>query len=179
MVVRDATAEDVPAVLPMVGALCAMHERADPERFKVREDILERYARWLPERACDARSVFLVAAREDSTLAGFAVGTIEPEVPIFWIPECGWIHDLWVEPGDRGRGVGRSLTAGAVERFRAMGVGQVRLHAGVFNRSAREAFERSGFRACVVEMILPLRPTPCGPGGARPADGDGGPPRDR
>ena len=153
MVIRAGTAEDVPAVLPMVRALCDLHQKHDPERFKVREDVLERYATWLPARAADARSVFLVAEREDGTLAGFTVGTIEPEVPIFWVPECGWIHDLWVEPGERGHGVGARLAEGAVEKFRGLGVAQVRLHTGVFNEVARAAFASVGFRACVVEML--------------------------
>lgn len=140
----------------MVRALCDLHESRDPQRFQVRPDVLDRYARWLPERAKDPRSVFLVAERDDGTLAGFTVGTIEPEVPIFWIPECGWIHDLWVEPQDRRQGLARMLADESVARFQALGVKQVRLHTGSFNETARTLFASAGFRPCVVEMIRPL-----------------------
>lgn len=174
MLIRPATPDDVPGVLPMVRALCDLHERADPARFRVVPDVIERYARWLPERALDVRSVFLVAQRDDATLAGFTVGTIEPSVPIFWVPECGWIHDLWVEPGDRRHGVARALTDASVERFRSMGVEQVRLHTGTFNDRARALFEGAGFRPCVAEFILPIEraeppsnQTPAQPGGPR------------
>ena len=177
--IRAATPEDVPGVLPMVRALCALHEAQDPDRFRVVPDVLDRYARWLPERAADPRSVFLVAQRDDATLAGFTVGTVEPEVPIFWVPECGWIHDLWVEPADRGHGVASALARAAIERFGRIGVAQVRLHTGMFNQAARDTFASVGFRACVVEMILPIRPTPCGPFGVRPADAGAGPRPDR
>ncbi len=154
MNIRPATLADVPEVLPMVRALCDLHASGDPERFRVRDDVIERYARWLPERAADPRSVFLVAeVGVGAGLAGFAVCTIEPEVPIFWIPECGWVHDLWVAPAARRRGVARALTREVCRRFAALGVRQVRLHTGVFNESARAAFAAEGFRPCVVEML--------------------------
>ncbi len=151
--IRPATAADVPNVLPMVRSITALHERHDPERFRVLPDVLDRYASWLPARAADARSVFLVAQRQDATLAGFAVGTVEPEVPIFWVPECGWIHDIWVEPADRRHAVARQLVESAFERFKAIGVAQVRLHTGAFNDAARAMFASAGFRASVVEML--------------------------
>lgn len=155
MVIRSATRDDVAGVLPMVRALCDLHAAADPERFKVREDVLQRYGAWLPERAEDPRSVFLVAQEGGAGLVGFTVGTIEPEVPIFWVPECGWIHDVWVEPRARGGGVATALVEEAVSRFTRMGVAQVRLHTGWFNEAARRAFAGAGFRACVVEMLRP------------------------
>lgn len=162
MRVRPATVLDVPAVLPMVRAICDLHQAKDPQRFAVRADVLDRYAQWLPQRATDPRSVFLVAQRADGTLAGYVVCTIEPEVPIFWVPECGWIHDVWVEPDARRSGVARALVEAAVEQFRRLGVRQVRLHTGAFNEQARELFSACGFRPCVVEMLLPLEQPPRG-----------------
>lgn len=156
MLVRKATAADVPAVLPMVRAICSLHEQHDPQRFRVLPDVLDRYASWLPQRAADPRSVFLVAQSPDGPLAGFTVGTVEPEVPIFWIPECGWIHDLWVEPHHRRSGAATALAQAAIDAFRAMGVKQVRLDTGVFNEPARAFFSTLGFRPCVVEMLMPL-----------------------
>lgn len=189
IIIRNATPRDVPAILPMVRQICDLHAQADPERFKVRPDVLDRYASWLPERAVDPRSVLLVAEAHEgpppgsdsevedtagrggtrfremgppdaphhaSTLVGFTVGTVEPEVPIFWVPEAGWIHDLWVEPHARGRGVAAALIEAALSRFRTIGVEQVRLHTGQFNDAARTIFTKHGFRACVVEMLRPL-----------------------
>jgi len=153
--IRNATAGDVPAILPMVRQLCDLHERADAERFRVVPDVLERYAVWLPLRAADPRSVLLVA-EEQGRLVGFTVGTVEPEVPIFWVPECGWIHDLWVEPSCRGHGVASGLIEAAAARFATIGVKQIRLHTGQFNEAARAVFARHGFRACVVEMLRPV-----------------------
>ncbi len=155
--IRPATADDVPNILPMVRSITQLHERHDPERFRVLPDVLDRYASWLPARAADPRSVLLVAQRDDGTLAGFTVGTVEPEVPIFWVPECGWIHDIWVEAAERRHGVARQLVDAAVERFKAIGVGQVRLHTGAFNETARQMFATAGFRTSVVEMLKMIR----------------------
>ncbi|MFN0011672.1 MAG: N-acetyltransferase family protein [Phycisphaerales bacterium] len=177
MLIRPATVADVPFVLPMVRQLCDLHACRDPERFQVRADVIERYALWLPERAADARSVFLVAesppgmggpvedppwravhaaAASPRPLAGFLVGTIEPEVPIFWMPECGWVHDVWVEPAARGRGIARALVDAAAQRFTALGIKQMRLHTGTFNDAARATFVGAGFRPSVVEMLRSL-----------------------
>jgi GNAT superfamily N-acetyltransferase len=157
MLIRPATEKDVPAVLPLVRALCDLHEQADPERFRVVPDVIERYAKWLPERAADPRSVFLVAEHPQvEGLAGFTVCTIEPEVPIFWVPECGWVHDVFVVPSARRHGVARALVREVCARFTSLGVKQVRLHTAAFNDAARAAFAREGFRPCVVEMLRML-----------------------
>jgi GNAT superfamily N-acetyltransferase len=172
MKIRNATAADVPSVLPMVRAICEFHEARDPERFGMLPDVVERYERWLPERARDARSVFLVAegADEDTEvggpisvargpsaarcgLMGFVVCTVEAEIPIFRVRECGWVHDLYVKPEARRGGVGRALVRGVIERFGEIGVEQIRLHTGVFNEDARKLFAAEGFRASVVEML--------------------------
>lgn len=157
MIIRPATANDVPAILPLVRALCDLHAAKDPQRFAVRPDVIDRYAAWLPERAADPRSVLLVATPTAAAgPVGFTVGTVEPEVPIFWIPECGWIHDVYVSPEARRQGVARGLVREAVARFRAIGVKQVRLHTGLFNDQARATFSAEGFRPCVVEMLRSL-----------------------
>lgn len=162
-VVRAATVRDVPAVLPMVRAICDLHQARDPQRFRVLPDVLDRYAAWLPERAADPRSVFVVAESLVSAgssvaphLLGFAICTIEPEVPIFWVPECGWIHDLWIEPSTRRRGAARAIVEFIAARFEALGVAQIRLHTAAFNDDARALFAGAGFRPCVVEMLRPL-----------------------
>jgi GNAT superfamily N-acetyltransferase len=159
MFIRAATIEDVPEVLPFVRAICDLHESRDPQRFKVLPDVIERYASWLPIRAVDPKSVFLVAQRDAGdrrTLCGYLVGTVEPEIPIFWIPECGWIHDIWLEPEVRGHGAAEQFMIEAERRFREIGVSQLRLHTGVFNEHARAVFGRAGFRPSVIEMIKPL-----------------------
>lgn len=154
--VRAATPSDTPAVLPLVRAICDLHRAMDPERFTFRPNILEMYERWLPQRANDPRSVYLVAESPEGAVVGHVVGTIEPEVPIYWTPESGWIHDLFVLPEWRRHGVARALVAGAVERFRALGVSRIRLETAAPNDGARAFFASCGFRPGTTEMLRML-----------------------
>jgi ribosomal protein S18 acetylase RimI-like enzyme len=155
MEIRSATPQDVPAVLPMVAAICALHESWDSAKYGFVEHPEQRYARWLPSRAGDPRAVFLVADAGDR-LAGFLIGTIETEIPIYRLKEFGFIHDVWVEAEYRHEGVGRQLTMAAVGRFHELGMKQVRLDTAAVNEAARKLFQSCGFRPSTIEMLLEL-----------------------
>lgn len=155
MTLRPGTVDDVPGVLPLVGKISALHKSWDVARFNFKDNIEELYRGWLTKRVDDPRSVFLVAER-DSEIVAYVVGTVEPEIPIFWVPECGWIHDIWVEPEYRNEGVARQLVMLSIEKFKQIGVKQVRLHTAAANDVGRELFKSCGFRPCVVEMLAEI-----------------------
>jgi len=155
MDIRSATPQDVPAVIPMVAKICALHESWDPAKYGFLENPAEMYRNWLIARATDPRSVFLVAERERK-LVGFLVATIEQEIPIYRIKEFGFIHDLWVEPEYRNEGIARQMVTLAIERFGDIGVEQIRLDTAAANEAARELFKRCGFRVSTMEMLMPM-----------------------
>lgn len=156
MNLRPATADDVPAVLPMVAKICALHEQWDAAKYPFIPCPEQKYQHWLRQRAADPRSVFLVAERDAGHLVGFLVATVEAEIPIYRVESFGFIHDLWVEPEYRHEGLGRQLTMLAIERFREMGVSQIRLDTAIANDSARALFASCGFRPSTIEMLLDL-----------------------
>ena len=147
MEIRPAVPDDVPAVLPMVAQICALHEQWDVAKYGFLPDPAERYRNWLTARATDVRA---------GKLAGFLIGAVEQEIPIYRLKEYGFIHDVWVEPDYRHEGVGRQLTMRAIERFRAIGVTQVRLDTAAPNDAGRGLFASCGFRPSVTEMLLEL-----------------------
>ncbi|MFT3684244.1 MAG: GNAT family N-acetyltransferase [Phycisphaerales bacterium] len=153
--IRPAAAADIPAVLPMVQAVCDFHRNLEPARYDFLPDIAARYASWLPKRATDPRSVFLVAEIENG-LAGFLVGEVLDEIPIFTLKQYGFIHDLWVEPAVRKQGLGRALVAEAVNRFAAMGVTQVRGDTAADNDRARSLIAPLGFVPTTVQVLKVL-----------------------
>lgn len=164
-IVRPATPADVPHVLPMVEAICAMHDRLDPRRYAMLPDVVDRYARWLPERAGDPESVFLAAedpeaapGRPTGPLLGLLIATTETSIPIYRIDRFAFIHDVWVVPEARRRGVAGALVKEACRRFAALGVEQVRLETAWANGGARSLFEHCGFRPSTVEMLRPTAP---------------------
>ncbi|HWE01171.1 MAG TPA: N-acetyltransferase [Tepidisphaeraceae bacterium] len=160
MNVRPATADDVPLVLPMVARECAFHERVDPAKYGFRADPAERYDGWLRAQATNSKSVFLVAdattAGEPARLAGFLIATVVKELPIYRIVEFGFIHDVWVEEDYRHEGCARQLVTLATERFREIGVKQIRLDVIHGNDAARELFKTCGFRPSTTEMLIEL-----------------------
>lgn len=158
MEIRPATAEDVPAVLPMVEKLCRLHESWDPAKYSFLPDIPRMYDQWLRERASHRRSVFLVAeASSPRKIVGFLIGSVEREIPIYRLKEYGFLHDLWVEPEYRHEGVARQMVMLAVEKFKEIGVEQVRLDTAAKNEAARRLFEACGFRESVREMLIELK----------------------
>lgn len=153
MTLREAKPEDIPQVLPLVKAICDLHKSWDPVRFNFKDDVVERYRGWLTQRATDPRSVFFVAER-DGKIVAYIVGTIEEEIPIYWQPECGEIHDVYVDPAYRNEGIARQLVTLSVEKFATLGVKQIRLDTAAPNEQARELFKSCGFRVSTVEMLI-------------------------
>ena len=153
MDIRPATAPDVPAVVKMVRKLCELHQSWDPARYAFREDVERMYQSWLTDRTTDPRAVFLVAERQERGPVAFLIGGVEREIRIYKLQEYGFIHDLWVEEDYRNEGLGRQLVMRAIERFRELGVPQVRLDTAAANDAARKLFASCGFRLSVMEML--------------------------
>jgi ribosomal protein S18 acetylase RimI-like enzyme len=169
MQIRQATVEDVPLVLPMVARIAALHESWDAAKYGYRANPEEMYRRWLAARARDARSVFFVAERTDAMLGdvpflvAFLVGTVEREIPIYRLEQFGFIHDLWIEPEYRHEGIGRQMVMLAIERFREIGVTQIRTDTAAYNDAARALFSACGFRASTIEMLIEIPPPETNP----------------
>ena len=156
MEIREAKPDDVPLITPMVKHLCDLHQSWDPAKYSYRADVEEMYDSWLRAKTKDPRAVFLVADRAGKGPVGFLIATVEREIPIYKLAEFGFIHDLWVEPAYRNEGVARQMVMLAVEKFREMGMSQVRLDTAAANDPARKLFESCGFAPSVVEMLLQI-----------------------
>jgi ribosomal protein S18 acetylase RimI-like enzyme len=154
MDIRPATVEDVNGVVPMVERLTAFLAERDAAKYEPVPQVGEMYQSWLKARAQDPRAVFLVAERSPGHLVGFLIGTAEREIPIYRLREYGFVHDVWVEPDYRNEGLARQMVTLAGERFRQIGVRQVRLDVLVTNTPAQNLFASCGFRASVTEMLL-------------------------
>ncbi len=156
MNIRSATPQDVPQVIPMVAKICALHESWDSAKYGFKDGVPEMYRGWLPVRATDPRSVFLVAERAEKLVA-FLIATVEKEIPIYRLTEYGFIHDLWVEPEYRNEGVARQMTMLAIERFREIGVRQIRFDTAGPHEAARNLFSSWGCRRSTPEMLLEVK----------------------
>ena len=156
---RDATPQDVPCLVPMLTSQYALHRGWDPAKFGTRPGFESGYAHWLTGRTTDAQSVFLVATTGDEDNAppiAFLIGTIEDELPLYELQRYGFIHDLWVDEPYRHEGVARQLVMLAVERFKELGLRQVRCETAIANGPARNLFDKCGFREAVVVLLAEI-----------------------
>lgn len=161
MIIRPATTDDISAVLPMVAKICALHESWDAAKYGFLPNPAQRYDRWLKKLVNDDGVVFLVADHESplsDKLAGFLIATVEREIPIYRLQEFAFIHDIWVEPEYRQVGIAKQMVMLAIDKFKQMGIKQIRLDTSVANDTARSLFSACGFRVSTIEMLIELEP---------------------
>lgn len=155
--VRDALAEDVPALARLGARLARMHHRMDPARFFVTDDLERGYAWWLGKERRSRRAVVLAAVRPrrgggPERVVGYAYGVLEPRDWNTLREACGVGVDLFVEPAERRRGTGRALVLALCERLEARGAPRVVIDVAARNPAAQRVFERLGFRPTMVEL---------------------------
>ena len=155
MITRRGTAEDIPAVLPLVARTIAFHEVLDPARFGAVPEAYKRYEGWMARAAGSADGVFYVA-EEAGQVVGFLLGQVQEEYAMYRTGRYGMVHDLWVEPEQRRRGIARALVTAALDQFRQAGLSQARLDSATNNAAAQRLFAQCGFRPSVTEMLAEL-----------------------
>lgn len=156
---RPGTADDIPRLMPFVAALYELHAGWDAAKYAPRPGFEAGYARWLAARVADPDSVLLVATAEDADDAppvAFLVAEVLDEIPVFLLTRYGFIHDLWVDGTYRNEGVARQLVTLATERFKAMGVTQVRAEVAAANTAATGLMTACGLRPAATTMIAEI-----------------------
>ena len=151
LVVRSLRREDAPAAASLAAELVRQHHRYDPARFMQIEPIEPGYERFLERQSGRADAVVLVAELGGRIVGDLLAGLEERD----WSDlrdACGKVHDVFVAPGVRGRGVGERLVEEAVARLKALGAPRVVLMTAWQNEPARRFFARLGFRETMLEM---------------------------
>src|SRR5512135_1190728 len=108
-VIRPATGADLPALGRLGALLVRDHHDYDAQRFLAASDRTpERYASYLGSQLENPDAVLLVA-ESDAGVVGYAYAGIEGYDWMSLRGPAGVFYDLVVDPGYRGRGVGRAL----------------------------------------------------------------------
>ncbi len=151
--IRRATSRDIGGILPIWGQLAEFHSALDPA-FRPAPDWEREYGAYL--RALLARDDALaVVARDGEEIIGYAVGRITTMPAFFAQRQRGYIHDVYVRPEYRRRGIGRRLVEEILAWLRRRGVTLVELTVAAANE-AIPFWERLGFRVYMHQMKLDL-----------------------
>ena len=156
IVIRRATAADMPALGKLGASLLQTHYGFDPQRFMApRGDPESGYAWFLGTQLKEDDVAVFVAERSGAVL-GYVYAGIEPQSWKELRESAGFIHDVVVAPEAQRTGVASALVESACEWLRAMGAPRVVLWTAEKNDSAQRLFTRLGFRRTMIEMTREL-----------------------
>lgn len=152
--IRRATIKDVKEILPVWGQLADFHSELDP-LFTPSQQWPREYGAYL--RTLISRDDALaVVARDGTEVVGYAVGRVTTLPPFFEHRYRGYIHDVFVTPPHRRRGIGRRLVDEILRWLQRRDVSLVELTVAV-NNDAIPFWERLGFRVYMHQMKRTLR----------------------
>lgn len=152
--IRRAEVSDAAKVAEFAVKLFELHEKLDPKRFTQLATI-EGGTRFYGDRARAGNAAVLVAESGDR-IVGFAYMEYEPILYAELATKVAWLHDIYVEDSARAAGAGTRLLESVAVEARRQGANKILLTAAAGNESAREFFQRNGFRTTMVEMMLDL-----------------------
>ncbi len=136
--IRQATAEDLPSMVRLLGGLA--EALGDASAFAADVARLERFG------FGDTRVYHAQIAAEDGEDIGIVV--YFPEFSTWRCASGLYVQDLYVEGAARGRGTGRALLASALRHAReAWDAAYLRLAVHVLNRDALDFYRVLGFTA--------------------------------
>jgi ribosomal protein S18 acetylase RimI-like enzyme len=154
--VRLATQADLPAIGRLGAELVRTHNDLDAIRFMAPSaSTAEGYASFLGSQLA-RRDVLVLVAERGLEVVGYSYAEIEGRDYMSLRGPAGVLHDLVVDTGHRGRGIGQRLLDATLRELAARGTPQVVLHTAALNRAARGLFARAGFRDTMVEMTREL-----------------------
>jgi len=149
--VRLARPEDLGKIARLAGELVRLHHRFDAKRFMLIDNVEAGYE-WFFRRELANREVVILAAELDGEVIGYAYGRLEPRDWNALLDAHGAVHDVFVDPGARKRGVGRELMTAILGALCDRGARTIVLSTATHNTEAQRLFESVGFRHTMVEM---------------------------
>lgn len=154
--IRPATRADIPVIGRLGALLVRTHHDFDPERFIAATPRTEQgYGSFLASQL-DEQDVIILVAEERGTVVGYTYASVEGYDYMSLRGPAGVLHDIVVEPGHRGSGIGRMLLDATLAKLRGRGVPLAVLETAEQNAAAQRLFGRAGFRRTMVEMTREL-----------------------
>ena len=141
------------ALLELWVGLIEHHRKLDPgyphlshSEAGLREGLLAEIDRALADSRC---TIFVarVAAGDGDELAGFCFAELEPDA-------TAWIHELFVRPAERRRGLGRALVGATLDRLAEQRPAKISVRVESANTEAQQFWHKLAFREHAKILVL-------------------------
>jgi len=156
IVIRRATAADMPMLGKLGASLLRTHYGFDPQRFMAPPGDPESGYAWFLGTQLKEEDVAVFVAERSGAVVGYVYAGIEPQSWKELRELAGFIHDVVVAPEAQRTGVASALVESACEWLRSIGAPRVVLWTAEKNDSAQRLFTRLGFRRTMIEMTREL-----------------------
>jgi len=154
--IRRATRDDAPSLGRLGALLVRTHHDFDPKRFIPATPQTERgYGSFLASQV-ESDNVLVLVAEQAEEVIGYTYSGIEGMDYMALRGPAGALYDIVVDPGQRGKGVGRRLLDATLTELRARGAPRVVLSTAEQNETAQRLFAGAGFRRTMIEMTREL-----------------------
>lgn len=153
--IRPAEVRDLATLAEFALALAHIHVQVDDRRFVIPDGGVQAFLEFFKGELQRPEAVLLIAENH-STPVGYAFVRMEPATIEGLSEPAAWLHDLYVDPRFRARGVGRQLVSRAIEAAQQLGSSSLMLGVSPANTDARRLYDRLGMRATMIEMRLDL-----------------------
>ncbi len=155
---RRATTRDLPRIGRLGALLVKTHHDFDAQRFLApNKRTPANYAAFLRTQLEEPDvAIFVATGSADTAVIGYAYAALEDYDYMSLRGPAGVVHDLVVDPGQRGRGVGRLLLEAALAYLKSRGAPRVVLSTAERNLPAQRLFASLGFRPTMIEMTCEL-----------------------
>jgi len=156
LVIRRATAADLPALGALGASLLRTHYAFDPMRFMAPPADPESGYAWFLGTQLKEQSVSVFVAERSGRVIGYVYAGLEPQSWKELRDAAGFIHDVVVAPEAQRHGVASALIDTACAWFRTVGAPRVVLWTAERNEGAQRLFAHLGFRKTMIEMTREL-----------------------
>jgi len=156
VVIRRATADDLPALGKLGSLLLRTHYGFDPQRFMAPPGDPESGYAWFLGTQLNQEDVAVFVAERSGDVIGYVYAGMEPQSWKELREAAGFIQDVVVAPEAQRGGVARALVEAGCEWLRSIGAPRAILWTAEKNDSAQRLFTRLGFRRTMIEMTREL-----------------------
>ena len=153
--IRRATADDLRALSIFGTRLAELHVSFDDRRFVSPDPPGPVFFEFFASQIARADAALLIAELGAAPV-GYAFVRMEEESIEDLRGASAWLHDIFVDPEARGRGIGKRLVEAAIDAARSLGSSNLMLSVSPSNAPGRRLFESLGLRTTMIEMRIEL-----------------------